>query len=83
MQQLSGSSGFGGTKTPATNLLFFCISDRRSKGEESREEKRMLGSGSGVEVMGGFEGDAVVGGALDMGEGEAGEDEDEDSRIEA
>jgi len=68
MQQLSGSSGRGGTHTPATNTDFFWISDRRSKGEESREEKRILGSGDEsegvVEIAGVVEGLADVGGLL-------------------
>jgi len=59
-------------------MLFFCISERRSKGEESREEKRMRGPGSSssVEMGGVVEGEAVVGGA-DVMFGE------EDSRREA
>lgn len=48
------------------------ISVRRSKGEERREEKRIEGSGSAAgsvgedAVIGGFEGEAVVGGAEDI-----------------
>jgi len=80
MQQLSGSSGRGGTHTPATRTDFFWISERRSKGEERREEKRILGSGEAlegrVEIAGVEEGLAVVGGLLII----AGV---EDSRIEA
>jgi len=80
MQQLSGSSGRGGTHTPATRTDFFWISERRSKGEERREEKRILGSGEAlegrVEIAGVEEGLAVVGGLLII----AGVD---DSRIEA
>jgi len=68
MQQLSGSFGRGGTHTPATNTLFFCISDLRSSGELNREEKRMLGPGSSsagfVEMGGAVEGVAVVVGLL-------------------
>lgn len=60
-------------------MLFFLISSLRSKGEESREEKRIAGSAgfsTGWEVMGGVEERlAVVGGLLVM----VGE---EDSRIE-
>jgi hypothetical protein len=67
---LSGSSGRGGTHTPATNTLFFIISERRSKGEESREEKRIEGSGSEstdlVLIAGAEPGLAVVGGLLDI-----------------
>ena len=80
MQQLSGSPGLGGTQTPATSTDFFCISLRRSRGEERREEKRILGpSGASdrlVEIGGVDEGVAVVGGLLVI----AGV---EDSRIEA
>lgn len=43
MQQFSGSSGRGGTRTPATRVDFFRISERRSRGEERREEKTILG----------------------------------------
>jgi hypothetical protein len=59
MQQLSGSSGRGGTHTPATNTDFFWISDRRSRGEERRDEKRILGSSGAFErvvEIAGFEG---------------------------
>jgi len=63
---LSGSTGRGGTHTPATSVLLFMISVRRSSGEERREEKRMLGPGSWsfgvVEIAGVVEGSAVVGG---------------------
>lgn len=80
MQQLSGSSGRGGTHTPATNTDFFWISVRRSRGEERREEKRILGSPGAservVDIAGVEEGVAVVGGLLEI----AGV---EDSRIEA
>ena len=80
MQQLSGSSGRGGTHTPATSTDFFCISERRSRGEESRDEKRILGPSAAsdrvVEIAGVDEGEAVVGGLLVI----AGV---EDSRIEA
>jgi hypothetical protein len=68
IQQLSGSSGRGGTHTPATSTDFFWISERRSKGEERREEKRILGSSGAservVEIAGVQEGIAVVGGLL-------------------
>ncbi len=68
MQQLSGSSGRGGTHTPATNTDFFCISVRRSRGDERREEKRILGpsvaSDRAVEIAGLDEGVAVLGGLL-------------------
>jgi hypothetical protein len=43
MQQLSGSSGFCGTHTPATNTDFLSISERRSKGEDKRDEKIIAG----------------------------------------
>jgi hypothetical protein len=43
MQQLSGSSGRGGIHTPAIKLLLRCISDFRSWGDESREEKTIAG----------------------------------------
>lgn len=33
---------------PATRVLFFLISDRRSRGEESREENRIEGPESSV-----------------------------------
>lgn len=65
---MSGSSGRGGTHTPATSTDFFLISERRSKGEERREEKRILGSSGAservVEIAGVEEGIAVVGGLL-------------------
>lgn len=65
---MSGSSGRGGTHTPATSTDFFWISERRSKGEERREEKRILGSSRAservVEIAGVKEGIAVVGGLL-------------------
>lgn len=57
------------------------ISERRSRGEDKRPEKRIEGSGSAAEseegdweaaVIGGFEGEAVVGGAEDI----SGEEED-------
>lgn len=73
MQQLSGSSGRGGTQTPASRVLLRWISDRRSSGEESREENKIAGPEgsasssaelSGTEVGGGVRGDAVVGGLL-------------------
>jgi hypothetical protein len=80
MQQLSGSPGRGGTHTPATRTDFFWISERRSRGEERREENRIFGSGGesegGVGTAGVDEGVAVVGGLLVI----AGM---EDSRIEA
>jgi len=80
MQQLSGSSGRGGTHIPATNTDFFWISERRSRGEERREEKRILGSGAAsegmVEIVGVEDAVAVVGGLLVIGGLE-------DSRIEA
>lgn len=60
MQQLSGSSGLGGTQTPPTSLLFFRISDRRSRGEESREENKIDGSESGVKDTGGTLVEGVV-----------------------
>lgn len=68
MQQLSGSEGLGGTHTPAIKTLFFFISLLRSRGEESREENRILGPESvsaGVVDIGGLE-DVVadVGGLL-------------------
>ena len=70
MQQLSGSSGRGGTHTPAINVDFFWISDRRSSGEDSLEENSIEGSGvafEAVTLIGGVEdGDAVVGGTLAM-----------------
>jgi len=47
MQQLSGSSGLGGITTPAILRLRFSISERRSKGEVRREEKRIEGSDTG------------------------------------
>ena len=77
MQQLSGSSGRGGTHTPATNVLLFLISERLSNGDESREEKRIAGPESSTcsesvdwieEEMKGDEGEAVVG-AFDAIEG--------------
>jgi hypothetical protein len=68
MQQLSGSSGRGGTHTPATNIDFFWVSERRSRGDERREENRIFGSGGEsvglVEKAGVEEGVAVVGGLL-------------------
>lgn len=68
---MSGSSGRGGTHTPATSTDFFWISERRSKGEERREEKRILGSSGAservVEIAGVKEGIAVVGGLLVIG----------------
>jgi len=72
MQQLSGSSGFGGTHIPAIKVLFFASSERRSRGEESRLEKRIEGpvsSGTvegvlGVDIGGLELGEAVVGGLL-------------------
>jgi len=80
MQQLSGSSGRGGIHTPATSTDFFCISERRSRGDERREEKRIFGpsraSDRVVETVGVDEREAVVGGLLVI----AGV---EDSRIEA
>lgn len=39
-------------------MLFFCISDRRSRGEERREENKIEGPGSSV---------GVDAGAVDMG----------------
>lgn len=64
---------------PATSVLFRCISLRRSKGEESRDENRMEGPGSGsgdvLDIGGAEESVAVVGGLEIMGG-------DEDSRIE-
>ena len=68
MQQLSGSSGLGGTHTPATRALFLRISLRRSRGEDSREEKSIAGPESSTcslseDVTSGLEdGEAVVGG---------------------
>jgi hypothetical protein len=67
MQQLSGSSGRGGTNIPPINVLFFLISERRSRGEESREEKVIAGPESSVAVIGRFGGEAVVGGWLEIG----------------
>lgn len=65
---------------PATSVLFLCISLRRSKGEESRDEKRMEGPGSGsgdmLDIGGAEELVALVGGLEIM----AGE---QNSRIEA
>jgi hypothetical protein len=70
MQQLSGSEGLGGIHTPATKTLFFFISLLRSRGEESREEKRIFGPESvsaGMVDIGGFEEVvASVGGLLDI-----------------
>jgi hypothetical protein len=51
MQQLSGSSGRGGTQTPATKVLLRWISLRRSSGEESREENRIEGPESSVDSL--------------------------------
>lgn len=76
---MSGSSGRGGTHTPATKTDFFWISERRSRGEDRREEKRILGSSEeseGVVANVGVEGVADVDGLLVI----AGV---EDSRIEA
>src|SRR5450432_669991 len=42
IQQLSGSSGRGGTQTPATSVLFFSISDLLSAGPPSREPNTTL-----------------------------------------
>jgi hypothetical protein len=63
-------------------VLFFWISDRRSRGEESREEKRIAGPESSageseeVDIGGCDEAEAVVGGlAMMVG--------NEDSRREA
>lgn len=53
---MSGSSGRGGTRTPAIKVDFFIISERRSKGDESRDEKRIMGSSravAGVVLMAG------------------------------
>ena len=80
MQQLSGSSGRGGTHTPATSTDCFWISVRRSKGEDRREEKRIEGPEpaltASVDIGGLEEGVAVMGGVLVI-EGVV------DSRIEA
>jgi hypothetical protein len=58
----------GGTHTPATNTLFLFISLLRSKGEESREEKRIRGpesvSAGVVDIGGVVEVVADVGGLL-------------------
>lgn len=67
MQQLSGSSGRGGTQTPAIKTLFFWISDLRSRGEESREEKRIAGSGSSAGSFSWAENGGLVEGAADVG----------------
>lgn len=74
MQQLSGSSGRGGTHTPATNLLLRWISDLRSRGDDSRDEKRIAGLELSAEpsaglfvvvtVVGWLREEAVVGGLL-------------------
>lgn len=67
---MSGSSGLGGIHIPATNTLFFRISDLRSKGEDNREENKMAGSGAAAgessfrEIGGVEEEEAIVGGLL-------------------
>ena len=54
MQQLSGSSGLGGTIIPATLVLAFSISRRRSAGPASRDPNttRALASRSSFSVFG-------------------------------
>lgn len=73
MQQLSGSSGRGGTQTPATNVLLRWMSDLRSRGDDNREENIIAGLESLVEpfaelvvvvVVGREREEAVVGGLL-------------------
>lgn len=60
-------------------MLFFWISERRSRGEERREEKRIEGprSSAGVEEIGGVEDEEAVVGGLEAMVGE------DDSRREA
>lgn len=71
MQQLSGSSGRGGTNTPAITWLAFSISERRSRGEERREEKIMEGlvsSASFVVVVAETGGGVLAEGVMGLGE---------------
>lgn len=52
---------------PAMRVDWARISERRSRGEERREEKMMLCSGEELEVMGGVVlGEAVVGAAEEI-----------------
>ncbi len=77
MQQLSGSSGRGGTHTPAINVLFFSISDRLSAGPASREPNttRAFANLSSLSVVGGD-----VGGGGIVGRRVAGEADETDGR---
>jgi hypothetical protein len=64
IQQLSGSSGRGGTHTPAIRVLLFSISARRSAGPASRDPNttRAFAKVSSLSVLGrDVGGDGVVG----------------------